>query len=187
MPQLKPPGWLDFGPLTDALGKLRGSREDLRNRLEKKKQLREDLARSPASPNDMVKAYDEVIDRLGQEYQERLVMEVSRFSSHPLHIDELAGDSHPLGKTAPLSLGWRNAKYPDRVDPGALAFFVPDLLKNGMHRAIEQTPNLGEVKLDLGARRAEIEKLDSEIADMGRQLAQLEKTAADAGIRFRRT
>jgi len=186
VPTLKAPAWLNFEPITSALDKLRSSRKDLRTRLEEKKQRREELARSPASRADMVKAYDEVIDRLGQEYQERLVMEVSRFSSHPLHIDELAGDSHPLGKTAPLSLGWRNAKYPDRVDPGALCYFLPDLLKDGMHRAIEATPNLGAVKLDLGARRAEIEKLDSEIGAMEAELEQLEKAAADAGIRFRR-
>jgi len=186
VPSLKAPAWLNFEPITSALGQLRSSRKDLRTRLEAAKQRREELMRSPASRADMIEAYDAVIDRLGQEYQERLVAEVARFSSHPLHIDELAGDVHPLGQTAPLSIDRQDRRWPDKVDPGALAYFVPDLLKAGLRDAIEATPNLGAVKLDLGARRAEIEKLDSEISKRETELAQLEKAAADAGIRFRR-
>jgi hypothetical protein len=183
VPKISAPAWLNFGPLTDALDKLKSGRRDLRGKLEVAKQRREELERSPASRADMANAYDAVVDRMAADYRQRLAAEVERFASHPLHIDQLAGDVHPLGKTLPLSIDWQNRRWPDKVDPAAIAYFMPDLLKDGMRRAIEQLP-LGE-KMNLAARRKEIASIDEQIVSTEKELDQLEETARSAGIRFR--
>jgi hypothetical protein len=167
-------GMFDFLGLKKSIDGLTGQLAGLRSQAESLKREREELHLAPATKEDVIAAFCARIDEVGASYPADLQRAAGVY---------FAGRELASLKTQGLGFLLPQANYGmnSAAMMSGLAFLLRDDLKAGITRAINAL-DWPAGAVNLAERSKRLSKLDSEIAKLEKEEADLRDHAAKAGI-----
>ncbi len=156
---------------------LRSEVDGLRNKLEKAKREREELAAAPVTQEDVINMLCAYVDRTADEYPRHLADSVARFVMNSKRTVEGPNQPVPL-LSAPAHVG---------IPPSTLSlekgifFAFRTQVKDGI-KAVIKAAEWPKNARSLAEREAKLPAMDAEIAALCQELDALVSEAAAAGI-----
>jgi len=172
----------DFKGLRSAIKSLGERHRRLADALETLGRQREDIAAAPSNRADIAAAVDLWVDSQAAGYRIALQQRLQALGRRgPLEtMDDAPSHLHKLLSLDPSPRARVDSAFPA---PEALALLFGDSIKSALRAEIERLEIPGE-GLPARQRRAEIDKLDAQIAAAEEQLEALRKEGAAVGIRL---
>jgi len=168
----------DFLSIKKAINGLSKQIKNLRATIEEKKREREDLQTLPASREELVRVLHEWVEDSANRYVGCLGKSWGYIIKNPLGCDK--NSAHFSALTATRS-GPTN-----QIQQDALIFFLKDLIKDGIERAVDMIDYPKDTGPSVEIRNSRIEILDKEISKLEEEEDGLVAEAESAGVHIDR-